>query len=79
MLDLYKKDPVSFVWVDKHDEQDLHGQFDGKRFHLVAYKPKRGRYLGYKIADFSSESIRSFVDDLLGGGGEFVKFEGADL
>jgi len=38
---------------------------------MVAYKPKRGKYLGYKDADFSEKSIAGFIDDVLGGGGTF--------
>ena len=45
---------------------------------MVAYKPKRGRFTGYPKADFSVESLRAWMDDVLGGGGEFIKFEGAD-
>ncbi len=46
---------------------------------MVAYKPKRGRFAGYPRADFSVESLRGWIDDVLGGGGEFVKFEGDSL
>ena len=63
------------VWVDKYEEQPLHHQFDGGRYHLVAYKPKRGRFTGYKIADFSATSIKAWMDDVIGGGGEYSKFD----
>ena len=43
---------------------------------MVAYKPKRAKYLGYKNPDFSPESIRNFIDDVLGGGGEYGKVNG---
>ena len=46
---------------------------------MVAYKPKRGRYTGYKNADFSTESIKGWMDDVIGGGGEFVKFQDNEL
>lgn len=49
----------------------MHRQFEDGKYHLVAYKPKRGRFLGYKSADFSPEAIRAFIDDVIGGGGEF--------
>ena len=42
------------------------------------YKPKRSRFLGYKGADYSEDSISHFIDDFLGGNGEF-KAVGADL
>jgi len=71
LLDIFKKDPVTLVWVDKYDETELHKQFDGSKYHLVAYKPKRGRFLGYRNPDFSADSIRTFIDDVLGGGGDF--------
>jgi hypothetical protein len=45
----------------------------------VAYKPKRGRFAGYPRADFSTDSLKGWIDDVLGGGGEFVKFEGESL
>ena len=80
LLDYYKKDPVTFVWVDKHEERGLHNQFEHGRYHLVVYKPKRDRFLGYSKADFSNESLRGFIDDVLGGGGgEWQKFEHMEL
>lgn len=42
------------------------------------YKPKRGRYYGYKGADYSEESLSHFIDDFLGGNGEY-KAVGGDL
>ena len=45
----------------------------------MAYKPKRGRFAGYPRADFSTDSLKGWIDDVLGGGGEFVKFEGESL
>jgi hypothetical protein len=42
---------------------------------MVAYKPKRNRFASYKDADFSSESIRNFIDSILGGGGSFERAE----
>ena len=79
LLEVYKNDPVSLVWVDKYDESELHQQFESGRYHLVAFKPKRGRFTGYKQADFSSQAIRSWMDDIIGGGGDFVKFEHSEL
>lgn len=46
---------------------------------MVAFKPKRARYTGYKNPDFSSESIKNFIDDILGGGGEWHKVEEGEL
>jgi hypothetical protein len=46
---------------------------------LIAYKPKRFRYLAYKNADFGPESVGTFISDVLGGSGEWLKFEGEDL
>jgi len=45
----------------------------------VAYKPKRGTYLPYANADFSAESIGTFVSDVLGGSGKWSKVEGEEL
>ena len=45
----------------------------------MAFKPKRGRFTGYKQADFSTQTIKGWMDDIIGGGGEFVKFEDSDL
>lgn len=70
-MELYAKDPVSFVYVNKNEESAIHEQFGNKKYFIVAYKPKRGRYLGYKDADYSTQSLRSFIDDVLGGGGTF--------
>lgn len=67
------------VWVDKHNEPSLHQQLGNALHHLVAYKPKRGRFLGYKSADFSAESIGTFIADVIGGGGEWLKVEGEEL
>jgi len=79
LLDIYKKDPVTIVWVDKYEESDLHRQFNESKHHLIAYKPKRARFVGYNKADFSTESLRGWMDDIIGGGGEFSKFEGGEL
>ena len=79
LLEQFKKDPITMVWVDKHQESELHKQFGESKYHLVAYKPKRARYLGYRNADFSPESIGSFIADVLGGSGEWSKFEGEEL
>ena len=76
---MYKNDPVSIVWVDKYEEQALHQQFSDHKYHLVAYKPKRGRYSGYPKVDFSVESLRAWMDSILGGGGEFEKFQDDSL
>ena len=53
LLDYYTNDPISFVYVDKFSESDLHKQFGNSAYHMVAYKPKRSKYLGYKNPDFS--------------------------
>lgn len=45
----------------------------------MAYKPKRARYTGYKNPDFSSDSIKNFIDDILGGGGDWHKVEEGEL
>jgi hypothetical protein len=45
----------------------------------VAYKPKRGRYSAYKAGGYQEAQLRKFIDDILGGGGDFVKFEGPEL
>ena len=74
LLEAFKNDPVSLVWVDKYEEQSLHYQFEGGKYHLVAYKPKRGRFTGYRNADFGPDSIKGWMDDVIGGGGEFIKF-----
>jgi hypothetical protein len=79
LFEIYKNDPVSLVWVDKYQESPLHQQFDSGKYHLVAYKPKRGRFVGYKNADFSTQTIRGWMDDVIGGGGEFLKFEDTEL
>jgi Thioredoxin len=79
LLDTFKNEPLSLVWSDKREDQALHQQFEGGKYHLVAYKPKRGKFVGYKNTDFSSESVRQFVDDILGGGGEYLKFEDEEL
>jgi len=44
---------------------------------MVMLKPKRGRYVGYKGADFSQDSVKNFIDDILGGGGDFTMVDGA--
>jgi hypothetical protein len=46
---------------------------------MVAYKPKRGRYLAYHSADMSEKALRGFIDDILGGGGNFNKFDHEEL
>jgi hypothetical protein len=69
LLEAYKNDPISLVWVDKYEEQSLHGQFANSQYHLVAYKPKQGRFAGYPLADFSTDSLRGWIDNVLGGGG----------
>jgi hypothetical protein len=38
---------------------------------IVVYKPKRGKYLGYKKEDYGEGHLREFVDDVLGGNGEY--------
>lgn len=46
---------------------------------MVAYRPKRGRFAGYKNSDLSQSNIRNFIDDILGGGGNYEKLQGSDL
>lgn len=79
LLEYYQNDPISFVYVDKNAEPLIHEQFGEKQYHIVAYRPKRSRYIGYKDADYSQQSIRSFIDDILGGGGRPQKVEESDL
>ena len=57
LLDTFSNDPLTVVWVDKHEERTLHQQFEGGRYHLVAFKPKYRKFVGYKSADFSPEAI----------------------
>jgi hypothetical protein len=47
--------------------------------HIVMYRPKRSKYLSYKGADYSRNSLKNYVDDILGGSGDFTKVEGNDL
>ena len=77
LLELYKNDPVSFVYVDKKKEQGLWEQFGSNN--LVAYKPKRNRYAAFRSGDLSQASIKSFVDDILGGGGSFTVLKESEL
>ena len=49
----------------------MHEQLGRKEYDLVVYKPKRGRFLGYKGTDFAEITIQQFIDDILGGNGEF--------
>jgi hypothetical protein len=41
----------------------------------VIYKPKSGRYVGYKGSDYSESSITAFIDDILGGNGRFLNMK----
>jgi hypothetical protein len=45
----------------------------------VAYKPKRGRFCPYKAGGYQQEALRAFVDDILGGGGDYEKLPGTEL
>lgn len=53
LLEIYKNDPVSFVFVDPNEEQALHEQLGNKSHKVVVYRPKRSRYMAYKGADYS--------------------------
>jgi hypothetical protein len=79
LLEYYKNDKITFVFVNKDEESELHQQLGGGNFHMVALKPKLNKFVGYNKADFSDVSIKDFVDNILGGGGDFAKFEGTEL
>ena len=79
LLDKFKSDPITLTWVDKHEESELHQQFGESKHHLIAYKPKRGTFLGYKSADFAPESIGTFISDVLGGSGQWTKIQGDEI
>ncbi len=79
LVENYKNDPITFVYVDKNEEKALHEQLGDSQYHMVVYKPKRGRYAPYKGTDFSTQSVKGFIDDVLGGSGDFKLVDGGEL
>lgn len=69
LLSSYENDPVTFVFVDKEKEKEIHDLFGESSNSVVAYKPKRGRYAAYRDQDLSTAGVKNFVDSILGGGG----------
>ncbi len=62
------------MWVERDEEELIHEKLGQRKHQIVAYKPKRGKYLGYQGADFSEESLKSFLDNILGGGGDWSTY-----
>ena len=67
------------MWVDKYEEKQLFEQFNLGRNNFVAYKPKRSKYVVYQSANFKEDVIKAFIDDVLGGAGEYQKFQDNDI
>ncbi len=41
------------------------------KYDIALFKPKRAKYTNFKAEVVTAEGIKSFVDDILGGGGDF--------
>lgn len=69
LLSYYENDPVTFAFVDKNKEDEIHDLFGEKAHNVIAYKPKRGRYAAFRDSHLSTAGIKNFIDSILGGGG----------
>ena len=49
LIDTYKNDPLTFTYVNRELESQLYQQLGAAQFDIVAYRPKRRKYAGYKI------------------------------
>lgn len=67
------------MWVDKNEEKQLFEQFNLGTNSFIAYKPKRSKYVVYQNADFRETAVKAFIDDVLGGAGEYQRFPYNDI
>eukprot|EP00347_Sterkiella_histriomuscorum_P010918 403374430 len=69
LLERYQNDKISFAYIDKTKEPEIYDLFSGSQYQMVAYKPKRSKFIGYSNPDYNTDSIKDFIDNIIGGGG----------
>jgi hypothetical protein len=81
IVNFYKDDKFTFTWVNKDQAESFYNKFKLLREEdrttkptLIVYNKKRAKYA--LAPNFDSETIRSFLDRVLGGD---VKYERLEL
>ena len=77
LVEHYKSDPISITYVHSNEEPNLIKQFGIKNeVGAVIYKPKRNKFVAFhgKMENLiTPEDLSHFIDNALGGGGDWEK------
>ena len=70
--ELYQKDPISFYFVDSSKENEFESSFNNSN--IILYRFQKLRYARYTKDEYSYDSIKAFIDDILSGNSKYLNF-----